>query len=131
MGCDIKEPEGSTGRTEKSKNREDLYIIVTTDTIGKDDDIGAVLMKGFLATMLENRELPHTIFFMNAGVRLTTVNDETVAILKSMEDLGVEIYSCGTCLDHYGMENRIMVGNRGATTQVIEGITDFRSVWIK
>jgi selenium metabolism protein YedF len=128
MGCDCRTPEEKSVDME---HRDDLYMVVTTDTIGKDDDIGAVLMKGFFATMRETRELPHTIFFMNAGVKLTTVNAEVAAILKDMEGMGVEIYSCGTCLDHYDIEAKLCVGHRGSTTQVIEGINDFRSVWIK
>jgi selenium metabolism protein YedF len=108
-----------------------VYLVVTSDVIGRDEDIGAVLMKGFFATMRETRELPHTVFFMNAGVKLTTVDAEVSAILKGMEDMGVEVYSCGTCLDHYGLADRLRVGHRGSTTQVIEGISDFRTVWIK
>ena len=128
MGCESKTPGEKSGET---GHRDDMYIIVSTDTIGKDEDIGAVLMKGFFATMRETRQTPHTIFFMNAGVKLTTVNEEVAAILKDIEDMGVEIYSCGTCLDHYDIEDKLSVGHRGATTQVIEGINDFRSVWIK
>lgn len=107
-----------------------LFIVVTSDVIGKDADIGRVLMKGFFETMKSMGELPGTIFFMNAGVGLTTTDDEFVSIIKSISEAGVEIYSCGTCLKHYGLEDSLQVGHRGSTGQVIEGIKDMKAIWI-
>lgn len=107
-----------------------LFIVITSDVMGKDADIGRVLMKGFFETMLSTKELPHTIFFMNAGVMLTTTDDEFVSILKDINEAGVEIYSCGTCLKHYGLADKLQVGHRGSTGQVIEGIKDMKTIWI-
>ena len=81
--------------------------------------------------MKENRQLPHSIFFLNAGMRLTTKNQEIVPLLKEIEARGVEIYSCGTCLKHYGLESSLQVGRRGTTNHVVEGMQDFaKVVWI-
>ncbi len=108
-----------------------LLMIIGTDTLGKDEDIGRILMKGFLETMKVTRDLPDMIFFLNAGVRLTTVNDETVQLIRDIESMGVEIFSCGTCLGHYGLESELKVGYRGTTNHVVEGLKDFgKVVWI-
>jgi hypothetical protein len=81
--------------------------------------------------MKVTKQLPHTIFFMNAGVKLTTVNTEIVAVLKEIEALGVEIYSCGSCLKHYNLEPELKVGERGTMIQTVEGMHDFeKCVWI-
>lgn len=111
--------------------KKTLMIIIGTDSLGKDEDLGKKLMKGFLDTMKVYKQLPHTMFFVNAGVKLTTVNGETVAVLKEIAELGVEIYSCGTCLKHYDLESSLKVGNRGTTNHIVEGLQDFDKVaWV-
>ena len=108
-----------------------LLVIIGTDTMGKEEELGKILMKAYFETMKIYKEVPHTIFFLNAGVRLTTTNDEIFPILKDIEAMGVEIYSCGTCLKHYGLEGSLKVGHRGMTNHVIEGMKDFsKTVWI-
>ncbi len=122
------EPEGSV-KTEDSERG--LLMIIGTDTLGKEEDIGRILMKGFLETLKVTRELPEMIFFLNAGVRLTTLNEETIPIIRELEHMGVEIFSCGTCLKHYGLESELKVGYRGTTNHIVEGLQDFRKVvWI-
>ena len=108
-----------------------VFLVITTDIIGKDEDIGKVVMKNFLETIKATEEIPHTIFFINAGVKLTTLNEEIITILKAIETLGTEIYSCGTCLKHYNLEDKLKVGHRGASTQVVEAFNEFQKViWI-
>jgi selenium metabolism protein YedF len=110
---------------------KDLFIIIASDTMGKDEALGKILMKAYLDTMKTYRELPHTIFFLNAGVKLTTIDADAVSVLKEIEEMGVEIFSCGTCLKHYNLESDLKVGYRGTTNHILEGIKDFRkTVWI-
>jgi selenium metabolism protein YedF len=110
---------------------KDLLLIVATDTMGKEEELGRTLMKAYFETMKTYRQLPHTIFFLNAGVKLTTINDDTVPLLKEIEAMGVEIYSCGTCLKHYSLESQLQVGKRGTTNHIVEGMKDFdKTVWI-
>jgi len=110
---------------------KDLLLVVGSDTMGKDEELGKILMKGYFETMKVYKQLPHTIFFLNAGVKLTTINEQTVPILKDIEAMGVEIYSCGTCLKHYDLEKQLRVGFRGTTNHIVEGAKDFdKTVWI-
>jgi selenium metabolism protein YedF len=119
-------------RAQPSESRaKRLLLVVGTDVLGKDEDLGRTLMKGFFETMKVYRQLPHTLFFLNAGVNLTTRNSETVPLLKDIEALGVEIYSCGTCLKHYGSETELRVGHRGSTNLIVEALQDFdKVVWV-
>ena len=87
-----------------------------------------MLVKGFFETMKVTREIPHTIFFLNAGVKLTTVNEEIISVLKDLEAMGVEIFSCGTCLKYYDLESARKVGYRGTTNHIVEGMSDFQKV---
>jgi selenium metabolism protein YedF len=118
-------------RTDSQSAKKSLLLIIGTDSLGKDEDLGKKLMKGYFDTMRVHKQLPHTIIFLNAGVKLTTVNEETISVLKDMEALGVEIYSCGTCLKHYNLESELKVGYRGTTNLIVEGMQDFaKVVWI-
>lgn len=115
----------------KSEKKKGLLLIIGTDAMGKEEELGKILMKGFFETLRVTRELPHTMFFLNAGVKLTTLNTDIAAILKDIEKMGVEIYSCGTCLKHYGLEHELKVGRRGTTNHIVEGLKDFeKTVWI-
>lgn len=129
--CEMPEAVSSQESAVRSEIQKELLLIIGTDTMGKDEDLGRVLMKGYFETMKVYKEAPHTIFFLNAGVKLTTTNAETVHILKEIEGMGVEIYSCGTCLKHYNLETELKVGHRGTTNHIVEGIKDFKkTVWI-
>ncbi len=99
--------------------------------MGKDQDLGRILMKAYFETMKTYKQLPHTMVFLNAGVKLTSVNEEIMPLLKEIEAMGVEVYSCGTCLKHYGLESELKVGFRGTTNHIVEGMKDFeKTVWI-
>lgn len=114
--------------TEAGKN---LLLVVATDTMGKEEELGKVLMKSYFETMKTYKQVPHTIFFLNAGVKLTTTDAEIYPILKELGAMGVEMYSCGTCLKHYGLEAELKVGHRGTTNHIVEGMKDFdKVVWI-
>jgi selenium metabolism protein YedF len=110
---------------------KDILLVIATDTFGKEEELGRILVKPFFETLKVTKELPHTIFFMNSGVKLTTLNEEIIPILKELENMGVEVYSCGTCLKYYNLESELKVGHRGTTNHIVEGIKDFKkTVWI-
>lgn len=110
---------------------KDLMLVVATDALGREEEIGKILVKGFFETMKVTKEIPHTIFFLNAGVKLTTVNHEIIPVLKDLAEMGVEIFSCGTCLKYYNLETELKVGYRGTTNHIVEGMKDFQKViWI-
>lgn len=117
--------------TEEMKIEKDILLVIGTDTMGKDEALGKVLMKGFFETMKATGETPHTIFFLNEGVKLTTLENDIIPILKDLEARGVEIYSCGTCLKHYNLERELKVGMRGTTNHIVEGMKEFKKVvWL-
>ncbi len=120
-----------SGVISQQSAKADILLIVGTDTMGKEEELGKILMKAFFETMKVTKEIPHTIFFLNAGVKLTTINEDLITILKEIEAMGVEIFSCGTCLKHYDLESELKVGYRGTTNHIVEGIKDFKkTVWI-
>jgi diphthamide synthase (EF-2-diphthine--ammonia ligase) len=65
---------------------------------------------------------------MNTGVKLTTEVDYAVEILKKLEEKGVEVFSCGTCLKYYQLEDKLRVGKRAGTDLYLSGMVDFKKV---
>ena len=121
----------ATSTDKAPETEKDLFLVVGTDTMGKEEGLGRILIKAYFETMKTYKQLPHTIFFLNAGVKLTTTDAEIWPILKEIESMGVELYSCGTCLKHYGLESELKVGHRGTTNHIVEGMKDFlKIVWI-
>ena len=71
---------------------------------------GAILMKAFILTLKELKPLPWRIIFINGGVKLASAASEVLPYLQELENLGVEILSCGTCLDFYGLKESLKAG---------------------
>ena len=86
-------------------------IFIGADEVGRGDrELGTTLAKAFLYACTENEDRPRRMVFMNSGVRLVTENDETVAHVTRLEEEGVEVVVCGTCLDFYGLKDNLRVG---------------------
>jgi selenium metabolism protein YedF len=125
--CDTPEPD----KGHPTEPEKDIILIVASDTMGKDEVLGRTLMKGYFETIRVTKELPHTIFFLNAAVKLTTIDEELLPVIKEIESMGVEIFSCGTCLKYFGLESSLKVGYRGTTNHIVEGMKDFKkTIWI-
>ena len=76
-------------------------VVISSSYMGSgDDELGAVLMKGFIYALSQQDELPKTILFYNGGAKLTCEEAPTLEDLMSLEANGVEILTCGTCLNH-------------------------------
>lgn len=89
-----------------------VVVVVAADHQGEgDDELGRNLMKMFIYTLSQMDELPKTILFYNGGVRLTCEGSPALEDLKLMADAGVEIISCGTCLNFYGLTDKLAVGS--------------------
>ena len=86
-------------------------VVISSSYMGTgDDELGAVLMKGFIYALSQQDELPKTILFYNGGAKLTCEMSPTLEDLMSLEANGVEILTCGTCLKHYGLTEKLIVG---------------------
>ena len=91
--------------------RSNRVVVISSDKMGEGDEaLGALLMKGFVFALTQQDELPATILFYNGGAKLTCENAPTLEDIKSLEAQGVEILTCGTCLNHYGLVDKLQVG---------------------
>lgn len=96
----------------KQPELEDKCIFISSDKMGKgNDELGEVLMKGFVYTLTETKPYPKYIVLVNSGVKLSAENEATIENLKLLEAEGVQILSCGTCLDYYNLKDNLQVGS--------------------
>ena len=68
-------------------------------------------MKGFLFALGQLPQLPETVLFYNGGARLTVEGSDSLEDLRALEERGVEILTCGTCLNYYGLTEKLAVGS--------------------
>jgi len=86
-------------------------IFINKDRVGHgSDELGSNLMKAFIATVKELSVQPRTICFMNSGVKLTVKGSETLPYLKELEEKGIEMLVCGTCLNYFNLKEQLGVG---------------------
>lgn len=86
-------------------------VFVGRDIIGDGDrELGTNLMRMFFYTLSQGEDKPGAVLFMNAGVKLPTLDEQIVEHLKALSAVGVEILVCGTCLNFYGLTDQLQVG---------------------
>lgn len=86
-------------------------VVIASDRMGEgNEELGKVLIKGFIYAVSQLDTLPKAILFYNGGATLTTEGSDSLKDLKEMEAQGVEILTCGTCLDYYQLKDKLAVG---------------------
>lgn len=89
----------------------DLVILVKSNLLGEgEQELGEVLMKGFLYTLNELESNLKSIIFMNKGIYLTLEDSPVLEQIKNLEKRGVDVLSCGTCLDYYQKTDKLASG---------------------
>jgi len=96
-------------------------IVVSTDKLGLGDDkLGAALMKSYMFALAESESIPQDMLFLNSGVKLAVEGSEVLESLNKLKDRGVSIASCGTCLDFYGLKDKLTIGEITNMYTIIE-----------
>ena len=96
-------------------------VMCATDRIGfGDEELGLKLMVSFLRTLKEMGPDLWRLVFVNNGVKLTVDGSEVVGDLKTLEDNGLKILVCGTCLNHFNLLDKKQVGE---TTNMLDIVT--------
>jgi selenium metabolism protein YedF len=88
-----------------------VVVFVASDLLGVgDEELGLILMRAFVKTIRELDPRPAQVIFVNLGVRITTEGSALIDDLRALERSGVEVMSCGTCLDYYKLVDKLRVG---------------------
>ncbi len=130
--------KGPHGDTAKALAPEDyrcdlpatgLVYVIPADTMGRGNDaLGGVLMRAYVKTLKHLSPLPAKIFFYNTGVKITATESDLIAPLRELAALGVEIYSCGTCLDFLNLKDTLLVGQTTNMFEIMDAMTQAHKV---
>ncbi len=92
-------------------NRGGRVVVISGDTMGSGDEaLGKKLMKAFIFALKSQDDIPEKIICYNRGAFLTTEDPDTVSDLKDLAEAGATVMTCGTCLDYYGLKEKLQVG---------------------
>lgn len=124
-GCDVRAEEREDGiYLYITKSREQpavvgtasahtgtSVLVVSSDVMGRgSDELGNILVRGFFHTLGEVEPLPDTIIFFNRGVKLVIESSPVLEDLGALQERGVRILACGTCLDYFDLKDEVGVG---------------------
>lgn len=88
-----------------------VVVVISHDQMGRGErELGHILIRSFLHTLTESGERPDTMIFFNTGVKLAVEGSEVLDDLQALQQYGIEILVCGTCLDYFALKDRIAVG---------------------
>lgn len=107
----LKKQSATSAKTEPQSSAGTV-IFLGSDIIGRGENyaLGSLLMQSFLHTIGGFKTGPATIIMMNNGVKLATSDSLALGELQQLENQGVEILACGTCLDRLGLMDKVAVG---------------------
>lgn len=119
-------PENETGGCRTCVG---TVVAVGSDRMGEgSDELGHILIKSFIFALTQLDQLPDKILFYNGGAKLTVEGSESLADLRELEEQGTEILTCGTCLDYYGIKDRLAVGGVTNMYSIVEILQSAMSV---
>ena len=87
-------------------------VFIGKDSVGAGDPaLGYNLMKMALYTLAQGDSVPAHVLFMNDGVKLPAGEEQQVIdSLMTLSEKGCIVLVCGTCLNFYGIADRLKVG---------------------
>lgn len=106
-----------------------VVAVIPSEFMGSgDDELGAVLMKGFVFALTQLDELPETVLMYNSGVKLACAGSSSLDDLRALAEAGVEVMSCGTCLAHYGLAEQLEAGEATNMYAIVEKQANARGI---
>lgn len=100
---------------------QNYSVVLKSTTMGEGDpELGTLLLRAFLNTLKENEVLPQYIILYNSGVKLAVSGTDSCNALIEMENKGVSVICCGTCVDFYDLKQQIGVGTISNMYKIIE-----------
>lgn len=115
----------------KAVSPENTVVVYKSNLMGHgDDDLGSVLVKGSIFAFTQLPNPPKTFIFYNSGVKLACKGSDNVEDLKNLAAAGVKIFACGTCLNHYGLQDSLQIGEVTNMYDIIEMLNSAGKVLI-
>lgn len=101
----------------------DFVVFIDSDSLGRgSEELGKILLRSFLQTLEQSESRPQKIILMNSGVKLSCEGSEVLEDLQEFSMKGVEILSCGTCLDYFGVKKKLRVGKVSNMYEILDSL---------
>lgn len=117
------QPRSSSFSNETAAGK--TVVVLSSDTMGTgDDELGHILMKGFIFALTQLDTLPNTVLLYNTGAKLSVHSSSSLEDLITLEKAGVTVLTCGTCLNHFGIAEELSVGEVTNMYRIVEEMRD-------
>lgn len=101
-----------------------LVYVISSSSMGRgNDELGWALLQTYIQTIHKVKPLPAKILFYNGGVRLVAEKSGALNALCSLQEQGVEILACGTCLDFFSLTSKIKVGRISNMLEIMSAVS--------
>jgi len=103
----------------------DKVMALNSDKMGQgDEELGTMLMRNLLAKLITAELKPRMLVLYNSAVKLAARGSEVMESLHSLENLGVEIICCGTCINFYGLAGQMEAGRVTNMPEIVKVLTE-------
>ncbi len=118
------EPPGEKrGEKKEAQLGSDLVVFIDSDSLGRgSEELGKILMRSFMHTLAEADSQPALLIFVNSEVKLTCEGSEVLEDLRTLTARGVAILSCGTCLDYFGLKEKLQAGRISNMYEILNSL---------
>jgi selenium metabolism protein YedF len=108
-----------------SSHRRNTVVAVTSEKMGSgDDELGTKLIVTFFRTLVMVEPAPASVVFYNSGVKLAMDDSPVLESLKELVSKGASVYLCTTCINHFGIKERLPVGSFSDMYQILNLLND-------
>ncbi len=103
------------------KDNEKFTIVIGSDVMGQgSEELGRILIKGYIFALSESEVKPTDIVMLNGGVQLAVEGSNVIESLKKLENQGTKIQVCGTCLEYFKVKNKLKIGEISNMYNIVE-----------
>lgn len=130
----VEEDDGLTSSDEEitctpDVRKKGMLVVLSANVMGVGEEkLGKALMKAFIFALTKQDILPETILCYNTGAYLTCEDSDSLEDLKNLEAEGVQIFTCGTCLDFYGIKEKLAVGSVTNMYDIVEKMGQAKTI---
>lgn len=106
---------------EEASAENGVTVIISRDTMGEGaEELGKILIKGFIYSLTELATPPKFMIFLNSGAYLTSNGANTVGDITTLEKKGTKVLTCGTCINYYGLQGKPAAGSIADMYSIVE-----------
>jgi selenium metabolism protein YedF len=117
--------ESQGGHSQADRHNGSTVVYINSDQMGTGDpELGQLLLKNFIFTLLDGNNLPEAIYLVNNGVKLSVAGSDVLEPLRELANQGVDIASCGLCLEFFGLKNSLAIGRISNMLELVNAMAE-------